>query len=86
MEHNADEIWQRQYNTLLRVLDQAGVSLEEIAAIGITNQRETTVVWDKKRGSHWQCHRGKIGVPPMCQEWIEKGMGRKVKIKNRFGS
>jgi len=83
VEHNADEIWQRQYNTLLRVLDQAGVSLEEIAAIGITNQRETTVVWDKKTGQPvgnaivWQDRR----TSPMCQEWIEKGWAEKLKSK-----
>mgnify|MGYP002136723267 CR=1 FL=1 len=75
VEHNAEEIWQRQYSTLLRVIDQSGISLEEIACIGITNQRETTLIWDKKTGVPvrnaivWQDRR----TAQMCQEWREKG-------------
>lgn len=75
VEHNAEEIWQRQYNTLLRVIDQSGIPLEEIACIGITNQRETTLIWDKKTGVPagnaivWQDRR----TAQMCQEWREKG-------------
>ena len=57
------EIWSSQYSVLTEALAQSGVSPEEIAAIGITNQRETTIVWDKTTGRPicnaivWQCRR-----------------------------
>lgn len=50
VEHNPDEIWATQLATAQQVLVQCGVTAAQIAAIGITNQRETTVVWDKKTG------------------------------------
>ena len=50
VEHNPKEIWSTQVGTISEVMAQAGVNPNEIAAIGITNQRETTVVWDKKTG------------------------------------
>ena len=50
VEHNPDEIWDTQLATAQQVLTQHGVKPAQIAAIGITNQRETTVVWDKKTG------------------------------------
>ena len=46
VEHDAMEIWSSQYAVMMEVLAKADVSAEEIAAIGISNQRETTVVWD----------------------------------------
>ena len=63
VEHDPMEIWSSQYSVLTEVLAQSGVSPEEIAAIGITNQRETTIVWDKTTGRPiynaivWQCRR-----------------------------
>lgn len=50
VEHDADEIWNTQIKVIKEVVQLANTSLEEIAAIGITNQRETTVVWNKKTG------------------------------------
>jgi glycerol kinase len=50
VEHNATEIWESQWNSTLKALKKANVSSDQIAAIGITNQRETTVVWDRKTG------------------------------------
>jgi glycerol kinase len=50
VEHNATEIWETQKEVMLEVISKAYVDPEEIAAIGITNQRETTVVWDKNTG------------------------------------
>ncbi|MBS1654426.1 MAG: glycerol kinase, partial [Bacteroidetes bacterium] len=50
VEHNADEIWSSQYGTIAEALAKADVTTKQIAAIGITNQRETTVVWDRKTG------------------------------------
>jgi glycerol kinase len=63
VEHDPEEIWECQKNMLMKVLDETKISLDEMAAIGITNQRETTVVWDKKTGKPvynaivWQCKR-----------------------------
>lgn len=50
VEHNALEIWNTQSGVMTNVIEEAGISAEEIAAIGITNQRETAVVWDKHTG------------------------------------
>lgn len=50
VEHDATEIWSTQLGVAAEAISQAGLSVKEIAAIGITNQRETTVVWDKKTG------------------------------------
>ena len=63
VEHDAREIWATQSSTLTEALAKAGISSDEIAAIGITNQRETTVVWEKATGKPvynaivWQCRR-----------------------------
>jgi glycerol kinase len=50
VEHNAEEIWQTQLTVAQNVLKKNGISAQDIAAIGITNQRETTVVWNKTTG------------------------------------
>src|SRR5947207_772075 len=50
VEHDANEIWQSQFETAQAALAKAGMTAADIAAIGITNQRETTVVWDRKTG------------------------------------
>ena len=50
VEHNPMEIWSSQYGVLQEVLAKSNITQEEIAAIGITNQRETTIVWDKYTG------------------------------------
>jgi glycerol kinase len=50
VEHDADEIWSTQLEAIKQVLEKAGLSASDISAIGITNQRETTVVWDKTTG------------------------------------
>ena len=63
VEQDPMEIWSTQYSVLTEVLAQTSISPQEIAAIGITNQRETTIVWDKKTGRPicnaivWQCRR-----------------------------
>ncbi len=63
VEHDAEEIWQTQIQTAKEVIDKARISANQIAAIGITNQRETTVLWDKNTGKPvynaivWQCRR-----------------------------
>ena len=50
VEHDANEIWSTMLGVAVRQCRKAGASYEDIAAIGITNQRETTIVWDKKDG------------------------------------
>src|SRR3569832_1372176 len=50
VEHDPEEIWNSQYYTAKEVIKKAGISDSQNAGIGITNQRETTVVWDKKSG------------------------------------
>ncbi|MCE3003832.1 MAG: glycerol kinase GlpK [Xanthomonadaceae bacterium] len=50
VEHDADEIWVSQASTIAEVLARAGVAAREIAAVGITNQRETVVLWDRATG------------------------------------
>ena len=63
VEHNANEIWATQYGTMAEAMQKVGVKPGDIAAIGITNQRETTVVWDRLTGEPvcpaivWQCRR-----------------------------
>jgi glycerol kinase len=63
VEHDAMEIWATQSGVAREVLEAAGVNAKEVAGIGITNQRETTVVWDKNTGQPiynaivWQCRR-----------------------------
>ena len=51
MEHDANEIWATQLGVALSAMNKVGARAEDIAAIGITNQRETTIVWDKETGN-----------------------------------
>ncbi|GAG18693.1 unnamed protein product, partial [marine sediment metagenome] len=77
VEHDPMEIWARTQDVIKGGLKKSGVKAEEIVAIGITNQRETTVVWDKNTGKPyynaivWQCTRTK-GI---CDE-LEKDGGQ----------
>ena len=63
VEHDANEIWQTQLNVARQAMTNIEAKYEDIAAIGITNQRETTILWDRRTGqpiSHaivWQCRR-----------------------------
>ena len=51
VEHDPLEIWATQYGVLQEVIAKTNISQDEVAAIGITNQRETTIVWDKNTGN-----------------------------------
>jgi glycerol kinase len=70
VEHDAEEIWDSQIRALRDVVAEAGASFDEIAAIGITNQRETAVVWDRKTGEPvyraivWQSRQ----TVPICDD------------------
>ena len=63
VEHDANEIWSTQIEVAQRAMANIGATAADIAAIGITNQRETTIVWDRKTGEPvchaivWQCRR-----------------------------
>ncbi len=75
VEHDANEIWRSQLGVAQQVLKQDSISAADIAAIGITNQRETTVVWDRKTGEPianaivWQDHR----TADLCDALREQG-------------
>lgn len=70
VEQAAMEIYSCQYGVMMEVIAQSGIQIEEIAAIGITNQRETTILWDKETGQPvynaivWQCRR----TSNLCEE------------------
>ena len=51
VEHNPEDIWQTVLSTLQKLVKQSGVTISEIASLGITNQRETTLIWNKKTGN-----------------------------------
>lgn len=76
VEHDPMEIYSSQYGVMVEVLAKSNVQPEEIAAIGITNQRETTIVWDKETGRPiynaivWQCRR----TAPLCEELKRQGL------------
>ena len=76
VEHDPMEIWGSQSGVAREVLDKAGVRSAEVAAIGVTNQRETTVVWEKATGKPvcnaivWQCRR----TAAICDELKAKGL------------
>ena len=77
VEHNPMELYASQYAVMMEAVTQSGIAVEEIAAIGITNQRETTVVWDRTTGRPiynaivWQCRR----TASICDELERRGLG-----------
>ena len=76
VEHDANEIWSSQLGVAVEAMQKIAASAEDIAAIGITNQRETTIVWDKATGEPvyhaivWQCRR----TSEYCDSLKEKGL------------
>ena len=76
VEHDAMEIWATQSGVVTEAMSKIGATAEDIAAIGITNQRETTVVWDRKTGEPiynaivWQCRR----TASFCDELKARGL------------
>lgn len=81
VEHNPYEILDSQLRSVSSALFNGGINPEEIAAIGITNQRETTILWDKETGKPvynaivWQCRR----TAPICEDLKAKGLEEYVK-------
>lgn len=81
VEHDAAEIWETTLEVARGAMAKAGLSAADIAAIGITNQRETTVVWDKETGAPvcpaivWQCRR----TAPMADVLAASGWAEKIR-------
>ena len=81
VEHDALEIWATQNSVLIESLARAGIRSDEVAALGITNQRETTVVWDKKTGRPvynaivWQCRR----TTDICEQLKREGLEQHIR-------
>ena len=77
VEHDPMEIWASQYSVMTEAMAKVGASAEEIAAIGITNQRETTIVWDRETGNPvynaivWQCRRTAGMIDRLKEEGAE---------------
>jgi len=83
VEHNAEEIWSTQAGVAVEAITKAGLEIDNIAAIGITNQRETTVVWNRKTGKPvynaivWQDRR----TADFCSELIKDGLSPQILAK-----
>ena len=83
VEHDATEIWDSIVEVSRAAMEKAGATAADIAAIGITNQRETTVVWDKRTGAPianaivWQCRR----TAPLVDDLVARGYGDTIRDK-----
>lgn len=83
VEHDANEIWSSMLGVSVEAMNMIGAAASDIAAIGITNQRETTIVWDKSTGEPvyhaivWQCRR----TSEYCDELKAKGLTEKFRQK-----
>lgn len=83
VEHDADEIWASQLGVAVEAMNMIGATAKDIAAIGITNQRETAIVWDRHTGEPvhhaivWQCRR----TSDICDALKAKGLTETLKQK-----
>lgn len=83
VEHNPKEIWSSQLSVAAECMAMIGAGADEVAAIGITNQRETTILWDKKTGEPvcnaivWQCRR----TADMIEALKEDGFDQRIREK-----
>lgn len=83
VEHDAMEIWETQLEVARQAIAKQDISPEDIAAIGITNQRETSILWDKRNGRPvyhaivWQCRR----TAPYCDSLQEAGWTERIREK-----
>ena len=78
VEHDPEEIWLTQLLSIRKVMNMAGVSGNNIEAIGITNQRETTIVWDRETGKPvynaivWQCTRSESYIEKIKKDGLSE--------------
>lgn len=83
VEHDPMEIWATQIGVAKMAMEMAAIDSADIAGIGITNQRETTIIWDKNTGEPiynaivWQCRR----TSDMCDELNQRGLADLIKMK-----
>ena len=83
VEHNPTEIYSSQIEIARDALSKANLTAVDIVSIGITNQRETTILWDKKTGKPiynaivWQCRR----TAPICDQLKKKGLAEIIQKK-----
>ncbi len=83
VEHDPEAIWSTQLNTARQALARAGAEISQVAAIGLTNQRETTVVWDRETGRPlhnaivWQCRR----TAPLCDRLRADGWADPIRAR-----
>jgi glycerol kinase len=83
VEHDPEEIWSTQFGTMAEAIAKAGITMKQIAGIGITNQRETTVVWERSSGKPvynaivWQDRR----TSSYCDELKKMGMSNSIQQK-----
>ncbi|MCA9162585.1 MAG: glycerol kinase, partial [Planctomycetales bacterium] len=83
VEHDPEAIWQTQLDTARQAIDRAGISPEQIAAIGVTNQRETTLLWERESGRPignavvWQSRAS----APVCQRLLDDGLNDTFRAK-----
>jgi glycerol kinase len=83
VEHDAEEIWSTQFGTMAEAVAKAGITMKQAAAIGITNQRETTVVWERSTGKPiynaivWQDRR----TAAFCDELKNAGHAKMIQQK-----
>ena len=87
VEHDPMEIWDTQMGAARQALDAANLSPQQIAAIGVTNQRETTLIWDRESGRPvynaivWQCRR----TAPACSKIKKTKFAQKNSQENWIG-
>ena len=83
VEHNPEEIFENTLKGMNEILQEKGLPADDLAAVSITNQRETSLIWDKTTGKPianaavWQCQRGK----DFCKSLNEQGYGPKIQEK-----
>ena len=83
VEHDPLEIWETQKKVMLQAMEKLQITAKQVAGIGITNQRETAILWEKESGKPicnaivWQCRR----TAKMCDELKEKGYEEMIRRK-----
>lgn len=82
VEHDPMEIWASQYAVMMEVVAKSGIRASDLAGIGITNQRETTIIWEKETGRPiynaivWQCRR----TADLVDQLVADGLGEHIKV------
>ena len=86
VEQNPEEIYESVVTTIKNAIRQAKINISDIKCIGITNQRETTILWNKKTGKPvynaivWQSRQSQ----EIYEKWIEEGLTNKIKDKHHM--